>query len=120
MMRIKYHTSKGSIYTHTFEGEQDYWVKEGKDGRIHPLAEGLHISKAKLTELVREYPSSLLDRTYCFNAGVEKEFFEDAKVEACNDLYEAEETVVIFMVKRDGGRYAICCSSDVVNIERIE
>jgi hypothetical protein len=119
-MRIKYHTSKGSIYTHTIEGEQNYWVKEDKDGQIHPLMEAIHISKAKLQELVREYPSTLLDRTYCFDVGVEKEFFEDAQQEQCESLFEAEETVIVFMVKRDGNHYAIGCSSEVVNIERVE
>ena len=119
-MHIKYHTSKGSSYTHTFEGGQDYWVKEDKDGEIHSLAEGLHISKKKLSELVREYPSTLLDKTYCFDIGVEKEFFDDAKLEECDGVFEAEETVIVFMVKRDGDRYAIGCSSEVVNVERVE
>lgn len=119
-MRIKYHTSKGSIYTRTLEGGRDYWVKEDTDGEIHPLAEGLHISKAKLRELVREYPSTLLDKTYCFDVGVEKEFFEDAKQEQCESVFEAGQTVVVFMVKRDAEHYAIGCSSDVVSIERIK
>lgn len=119
-MHIKYHTSKGSIYTHTFEGGQDYWVKEDRDGGIHPLAEGLHISKAKLQELVSEYPSTLLDKTYCFDVGVEKEFFDDAKAEQYEGIFEAEETVVVFMVKRDSDRYAIGCSSEVVSIEKVE
>jgi hypothetical protein len=120
VMRIKYHTSKGSIYTHTLKGERDYWVKEDKDGQVHPLMEAIHISKAKLQELVREYPSTLLDRTYCFDAGVEKEFFEDAKQEPCDGLFETGKTVIVFMVKRDSGRYAIGCSSDVVRVEQIE
>ncbi|MHC5183370.1 MAG: hypothetical protein ACYSPI_03730, partial [Planctomycetota bacterium] len=64
-MQIRYHTSKGSVYIHTLGGGQDYWVKEDTNGAIHPLAEGLHISKQKLQELVREYPSTLLDKTYC-------------------------------------------------------
>lgn len=119
-MQIKYHTSKGSIYTHTIQGEHDYWVKEDEHGEIHPLAEGLHISKARLQELVREYPSTLLDKTYCFDVGVEKEFFDDAKRELCEGPFGTEETVIVFMVKRDAERYAIGCSSDVVKIEQAE
>jgi hypothetical protein len=119
-MQIRYHTSKGSVYIHTLGGDQDYWVKEDAEGAIHPLAEGLHISKSKLQELVREYPSTLLDKTYCFDIGVEREFFTDAKLEQCETMFETEETVVIFMVKRDSDRYAIGCSSEVVNIEKVE
>ena len=119
-MQLKYHTSNGSVYTHTVEGDRDYWVKEDKDGGYYPLAEGLHISKRRLAELVREYPSTLLDKTYCFDIGVEKEFFDDAKVEACETLSGAEETVIVFMIKRDLDHYAIGCSSDVVRIEKVE
>jgi len=43
-MYIEYHTRKESIYTHKFEGNQDYWIKEDKNGKIHPLVEGLPIS----------------------------------------------------------------------------
>jgi hypothetical protein len=119
-MKIKYHTVKGSIYTHTLEGIDDYWVKEDRDGEIHPLVEGLHISKKKLQELVREYPSTLLDKTYCFDMGVEREFFDDAKREEFEGVFETEKTVVFFMVKRDSGRYAIGCSSEVVHVEKVE
>ena len=119
-MQIRYHTSKGSVYIHTLGSDQDYWVKEDTSGEIHPLAEGLYISKEKLQELVREYPSTLLDKTYCFDVGVEREFFDDAKVEQCETMFGAEETVVVFMVKRDSDRYAIGCSSEVVNIEKVE
>jgi hypothetical protein len=119
-MQIKYHTSHGSIYTHTIRDGREYWVKEDKDGQIYPLAEGFHISKVKLQELVREYPSTLLDRTYCFDIGVEREFFEDAKQEPGDGLLGTEQTVIVFLVKRNGDRYAVGCSSEVVNIEHVE
>ena len=119
-MHIKYHTSKGSVYTHTLTGDQDYWVKEDKDGKIHPLAGGIHISKARLQELVDEYPSTLLDKTCCFNVGVEKEFFEDAKRETYTGMIPGEESVIFFLTKRDPGRYAIGCSSMVEKIENVE
>jgi hypothetical protein len=104
-MQIRYHTSKGSVYIHTLSSDRDYWVKE---------------DTKKLQELVREYPSTLLDKTYCFDVGVEREFFTDAKLEQCETMFETEETVVIFMVKRESDRYAIGCSSEVVSIEKVE
>ena len=71
-MQIKYFTSKGSIYVHEVAGENDYWFKEDKDGEIHLLIGGIHISKKRLRDLVSEYPSTLLDKTCCFDVGVEK------------------------------------------------
>ncbi|MHC5122193.1 MAG: hypothetical protein ACYSO7_11905 [Planctomycetota bacterium] len=62
----------------------------------------------------------MLDKTYCFDVGVEREFFTDAKLEQCETMFETEETVVIFMVKRESDRYAIGCSSEVVSIEKVE
>ena len=97
-MHIKYYTQKGSIYIHTVEDSGYYWVKEDADGGIHPLVEALHISKDKLQELISEYPSSLLDKTLCFDMGVEKEFFDDA----------------------DHDLYGIGCSSRVVKIEKTD
>jgi hypothetical protein len=119
-MHIKYYTQKGSVYIHTFEESGDYWIKEDTAGQIHSLAGGLHISKNKLQELVREYPSTLLDKTYCFDMGVEKEFFDDAKREQFDGVFNAEDTVILFMVKREQDRYGIGCSSRVVKIEKTD
>ena len=119
-MHMKYYTSKGSIYTHTLDGNQDYWVKVDKDEEIHPLAGGIHISKTRLQELVDEYPSTLLDKTCCFDVGVEKEFFEDAKRETYSGMIHREETVIFFLTQRNSDHYAIGCSSVIEKIEKDE
>lgn len=118
-MKIRYYTKKGSVYIQTICDEGEYWVKEDADGTLHSLVSGLHISRARLQELVHEYPSTLLDKTYCFEFGVEKEFFEDAKREKFSGMMEAEETVIFFLVKHED-RYAIGCSSEVMKIEKKE
>jgi hypothetical protein len=119
-MHIKYYTSKGSIYTHTLEGKQDYWVKEDTDGGILPLAEGLHISIKKLQKLIKKYPSTVFDKTYCFDDHVEKEFFDDVKREQVDVQFEAEDTVIFFIIKRDSGLHVIGCSSPVMKIEKFK
>lgn len=119
-MQIKYHTTKGSIYIHTFEHDKDYWIKEGRDGQIHALAAGLHISKQNLQELVREYPSTLLDKTFLFGDGVEKEFFADAQREHVDGLMDHKKTVILFLVRHGSDRYQLGCSSQVVKIEKAE
>ena len=119
-MHIKYYTSKGSIYTHKFEGNQDYWTKEDKDGETYPLVEGLHISIKKLQALIKDYPSTVLDKTYCFDDNVEREFFDDIKREQIDVLFEAEDTVIFFIAQRDSGLHAIECSSPVVKIEKVK
>ncbi|MEN6308805.1 MAG: hypothetical protein ABFD91_13745 [Anaerohalosphaeraceae bacterium] len=116
-MHIKYYTSKGSIYTHVLDSSRDYWLKEDQFGQILPLTEGLPISKKKLQELIKEYPSTLLDKTYCFDETVEKEFFDDAKREQVNSPFEAEDTVIFFIVKSESGRHSIGCSSQVIKTE---
>ena len=119
-VQIKYFTSKGSIYVHEVAGENDYWFKEDKGGEIHPLIGGIHISKRRLQDLVSEYPSTLLDKTCCFDVGVEKEFFEDAKRETYSGAIHREETVIFFLTKRESDRYAIGCSSLVEKVEKVE
>ena len=119
-MQTKYFTSKGGIYVHEIEGKNEFWFKEDKEGEIHPLVAGIHISKKRLQELVSEYPSTLLDKTYCFDVGVEKEFFEDAKRETYSGMIHREETVIFFLAKRESDHYAIGCSSLVVKIEEVE
>jgi len=118
-MRIRYHTAKGSVYIQTVCGEDEYWLKEDHDGSLHAMAGGIHIARKKLKELIREYPSTLLDKTYCFDIGVEQEFFEDAKRERFRGKIGTEPTVIFFLV-RQGDRYAIGSSSEVVKIEKEE
>lgn len=116
-MHIKYSTSKGSMYTHVLDSARDYWLKEDSSGQIHPLTEAIPISKKKLQELIKEYPSTLLDKTYCFDQTVEKEFFDDAKREQINSPFEAEDTVIFFIVNSESGRHSIGCSSQVIKTE---
>jgi len=116
-MQRRFSTQKGSTYIQTIEGENEYWRKEDANGQIHPLAAGIHISRQKLQELVDEYPASLLDKTYCFDVDVEREFFEDARREQHQGPLTGEQTVVFFLLKRDGNKYGIGCSSPVVKIE---
>ncbi|MEN8127042.1 MAG: hypothetical protein ABFR90_04460 [Planctomycetota bacterium] len=119
-MQVKYYTSKGSIYVHEIAGENEFWFKQDTHGDIHPLIGGIHISRKRLQELVSEYPSTLLDKTYCFDVGVEQEFFEDAKREAYPDRIHGDETIICFLIKRNSNCYAIGCSSLVQKIEKIE
>ena len=119
-MQRKFFTIKGSTYTQATEGGKEFWIKQEKNGEIQPLMGGIHISRKKLKELIREYPSSLLDKTYCFAADVEREFFEDAKREKFIGSIESEQTVIFFLVKREPNRYGIGCSSLVERIEEID
>ena len=119
-MRRKYFTQKGSVYIQTVNGQGEYWRKEGDGGQLFPLSAGIHISQQKLRELLSEYPASLLDKTYCFDADVEREFFEDARRERHTGPLSGEPTVIFFLIKRDGGRYGIGCSSPVVKVEETE
>ena len=116
-MQRKFFTIKESLYIQTIEGDKKFWIKQDKDGEIQPLMGGIHILRKKLKELMREYPSSLLDKTCCFDADVEREFFEDAKREKFTGSIESEETVIFFLVKREPDRYGIGCSSLVERIE---
>lgn len=119
-MHIKYYTKHGSVYIHTIDGPNEYWIKEDPDGEVYPIAEALHISRAKLQELVNEYPSTLLDKTFCFDIGAEKEFFEDAKREPLEPFSETEETVIFFLIKRADEHYGIGCSSQIVKVEKTD
>ena len=117
-MRIRYYTDKGSVYIQTVSSAGEFWTKEDAAGEIHPLAGGMHIARSRLQELIREYPTTLLDKTLCFGMGVEKEFFEDAQRERFSGLLEAEPTVIFFLVKHPGDTYGLGCSSEVVRIEK--
>jgi len=119
-MQRKFFTKKESVYIQAIERGKEFWIKQDEDGEIQPLMGGIHISREKLKELMREYPSSLLDKTYCFDADVEREFFEDAKREKFTGSIENEETVIFFLVKREPDRYGIGCSSSVERIEEVD
>ena len=119
-MEIKYYTTKGSIYSHVYEDNKDYWIKEDVEGNIHTLKAAIHIAKRSLQELVREYPETLLDKTYMFGTGVEEEFFGDAQREHVDGLIGGQETVILFMVKHESDHYQLGCSSRVVRIENVD
>ena len=118
-MEIRYFTTMGSVYTQRIEGEDEFWFKQEKDGHTVFLAAAVHITFTKLKELISEYPSSLLDKTYCFSADVEKEFLADARKEAfIGDLEDvAREQTVICFLEKIGEHYKLGCSS---LIERME
>ena len=84
------------------------------------MSEGFIFPKSRLQELVDEYPSTLLDKTCCFDVGVEKEFFEDAKRETYSGMIHREETVIFFLTQRNSDHYAIGCSSVIEKIEKDE
>ena len=117
-MEIRYHTKKGSIYIQRIQEDRELWVKEGRDGTIHSLAGGVHISVRSLHKLVTERPS-LLDSTYCFDMGVEKDLFDDAKKERFTSGTEKEETIIFFLTKKGEGQYGIGCSSLIDKIEEL-
>jgi hypothetical protein len=118
-MEIRYFTTMGSVYTQRIEDKEEFWFKTEKDGQMIFLAAAVHMAFETLKELIREYPASLLDKTYCFSADVEKEFLADAKKEAfVGDLEDVkrEKTVICFLEKI-GEHYKLGCSS---LIERME
>jgi len=119
-MQRKFFTKKGSVYIQAIEAGKEFWIKHDEHGEIQPLMGGIHISRKKLKELIREYPSSLLDKTCCFDADVEREFFEDAKREKFIGSIESEQTVIFFLVKREPDKYGIGCSSLVQRIEEVD
>ena len=115
-MQTSYFTKRGSVYKHKVEADSEIWFKEDRGGEIHALAGGIHVSIKKLQKIVSDYPS-LLDRTYAFDMGVEKEFFEEAKKEQFTGDIGEEETIIFFLAQKEFGTYGIGCSS---LIERIE
>ncbi|MDD5327328.1 MAG: hypothetical protein PHY02_05880 [Phycisphaerae bacterium] len=101
-MQRKYLTKKGSVYIQSIKaGGKELWIKEDKNGKIETLLGGIHISKKRFSELLKEYPSSLLDKTYCFDLDTEREFFEDARREKFIGNIEDEDTVVFSSSKKD-------------------
>jgi hypothetical protein len=98
-MERKYFTKKGSVYIQKVEGGRVFWIKQDKAGELQPLAGAIHITREKLKKLLKEYPSSLLDKTYCFDIDVEREFFEDAKRERFIGNIKDEQTVIFSSLK---------------------
>lgn len=119
-MERKFFTKKGSIYIQSVRRGGELWIKQDKNGEIQTLVGGIHISKQRFRELLKEYPSSLLDTTLCFDLDVEREFFEDAKREKFAGNIEDEETVIFFLIKKGPGKYGIGCSSVVTKIEVVD
>ncbi len=119
-MERKYFTKKGTVYIQRIKRGKEFWIKQDTNGQTHQLMGGIHISRQKLKELIREYPSSLLDKTYCFDADVEREFFEDAKREKFTGSIESEQTVIFSLIKRESNRYGIGCSSLVERIKETD
>jgi len=124
-MQRKFFTAKKSVYIQTIHPAigkrvEELWTKQDKGGEVQPLAGGIYISRKKIKELIKEYPSSLLDKTYCFDADVEREFFEDAKREKFTGSIGSEETVIFFLIKRGPDKYGIGCSSPVERIEEVD
>ena len=118
-MQTSYFTKRGSIYTHKVDAEKEIWFKEDRAGEMHSLAGGVYITIRKLQKLVSDYPL-LLDRTYAFDMGVEKEFFEEAKKEQFKGDIGDEETIIFFLIKKEFGTYGIGSSSLIERIETEE
>ena len=119
-MERKYFTTKGSVYIQSIRRGKEFWIKQDRNGEIQTLVGGIHISKKKFSELIKEYPSTLLDTTYCFGLDVEREFFEDAKRERFTGNIEDEDTVIFFLVRKGPDKYGIGCSSSVTRIEKTD
>jgi hypothetical protein len=119
-MQRKFFTKKGSVYIQSIRRGKELWVKQDRNGEIEPLMGGIHISRKRFKELIKEYPSSLLDTTYCFDLDAEREFFEDAKRERFTGNIEDEDTVIFFLIKKGPDKYGIGCSSLVERIEEID
>ena len=116
-MQRKFFTKKGSVYLQIVKKGKEFWIKQDKDKEVQLLIGGIHIARKKLKELMKEYPSTMLDKTFCFDSAVEREFFEDAKRERFIGDIVDEDTVIFFLVKRDPDKYGIGCSSLVERIE---
>ena len=119
-MERKYFTKKGSVYIQSIRRGKELGIKQDRNGEVQTLVGGIHISKKRFSELIKEYPSSLLDTTYCFGLDVEREFFEDAKRERFTGNIEDEDTVIFFLVKKGLDKYGIGCSSLVMRIEETD
>lgn len=115
-MKIKYHTKKGSIYTHQVFDERELWTKENKDGIVQSLDSGIHITIKSLQKLVINN-SSLLDRTYSFDLHIDRDLFENAKREGIKAGANGEDSLIFFTIKKDHGQYGVGCSSLITRVE---
>jgi hypothetical protein len=116
-MKIKYHTKKGSVYTHQVFDERELWTKEDKDGIVQSLDSAIHITVKSLQKLVINN-SSLLDRTYSFDLHIDRDFFENAKKEHISGNAKGEDSLIFFVLKKSPGQYGVGCSSLITQIER--
>lgn len=119
-MIIRYFTQKGSVYIHQTEGADVNWYKRDKTGLFQPLVGAIHLKRARLQELLREYPTSVLDTTVSFGSDLAKEFFDDAKREHLADMTGDAETHIFFLLSRGENKYAIGYSSVIQRIEKEE
>jgi hypothetical protein len=119
-MQVQYFTKKGSLYICQKNTSGDVWFKRGRDGLFQPLAGAIHLARTRLQDLLREYPSSVLDTTLCFGNGLAKEFFDDAKREHITDIPEGKETNIFFLLNKGEDKYTIGYSSAIERIEKTE
>lgn len=119
-MQIRYYTKKGSVYICSKDDSGARWIKCDRFGRQLELAGAIHLPRTRLQDLLREYPSSVLDTTLCFGNGLAREFFDDAKREHITDIPDGIETNIFFIQKKAEDKFTIGYSSVVQRIEKNE
>jgi hypothetical protein len=102
------------------ESGNAHWTKRDRYGRQFELAGAIHLPRTRLQELLREYPSTVLDTTLCFGNGLAREFFDDAKREHITDIPEGTETNIFFIQKKGEDKFTIGYSSVIHRIEKTE
>lgn len=117
-MKIQYFTQKGSVYIH--QTDTGGWLKQDRNGVFLPLAGAIHLTRTRLQELIREYPTSALDTTVCFGTSLAKEFFDDAKREHIADIPAGQETNIFFLLSKEEGKFSLGYSSIIQRIEKTE
>jgi hypothetical protein len=119
-MQIKYFTKKGSVYICQTDASGCVWFKQDRDGVCQPLAGAIHLSRTRLQELMREYPPSARDTTFCFGNGLAKEFFDDAQREHIADIPAGAETNIFFLLSKGEDKFTLGYSSTIQRIEKSE
>lgn len=119
-MQYKYHTKSGSIYIRTLDTYGDSWDKIDKEGNLTPLAGAMHISRQRLQEIIADYPLIILSRTALIGKSIARDFFEDVKREGIVHIPEKQESLIFFLIEREGGKYSVGYSSRVERVEIIE
>lgn len=117
-MQTQYFTKKGSLYICQTGSSGDVWLKRGRTGLFQPLAGAIHLTRPRLQDLLREYPTSVLDTTLCFGNGLAAEFFDDAKREHIADIPLGQETNIFFLLNKGEGKFTIGYSSVIERIEK--